>query len=199
MINNILLQNNSKGTNPKKHNICVYRVIILQNKKAKAKKSNYFTFRIKIGEYEVEMHGTPEEVTQTLKNLPNIVTNVQKAFENVKPKTVATLTVKTEPVAKAKEAPKAPAQSYPKITAVVNCEDAILRLLETDWGKWRPRTMEELNDAMKASKVTYAKRTLERTLDKLAKKGMVRRWSTNTGFVYILAEGKSPHGGGEVS
>jgi hypothetical protein len=189
----------SKDANPKKHNIRVYRGITLPNKSAKGKKPEGFAFRIKIGEYEIEIQGTPEEVTKTLKDLPDIVANVHKAFENVKPKTVATLTVKTEPATKAKETPKAPAQTYPKITAVVNCEEAILRLLETDWGKWRPRTMEELNDAMKASKITYTQRTLEGTLNKLADKGMVRRWNTNTGFVYILAEGKPSRSGGEAA
>jgi hypothetical protein len=175
------------------------RGITLPKKAVKEKKSEGFAFRVKIGEYEVEIKGTHEEVTKTLKDLPNIVTNIHKAFENVKPKTVATLTVKTEPAAKAKETPKAPAQTYPKITGVINCEEAILGLLETDWGKWRPRTMEELKDAMKASKITYTKRTLERTLNKLADKGMVRRWSTNTGFVYILAEKKPSGSGGEAS
>jgi len=174
------------------------RGITLPNKTAKEKKSEGFAFRIKLGEYEVEIQGTQEDVAKTLNDLPNIVANVHKAFENVKPKTVATLTVKTEPTVKAKETPKAPAQAYPKITGVVNCEDAVFGLLETDWGKWRPRTMEELKDAMKASKITYTKRTLERTLNKLADKGMVRRWNTNTGFVYILAEKKPASAGGEA-
>ena len=117
----------------------------------------------------------------------------------MKPKTVATLTVKTEPTVKAKKTPKTPAQAYPKIAAAVNCKDAVLGLLETDWGKWRPRTMEELKDAMKASKITYTKRTFERTLNKLADKGMVRRWNTNTGYVYILAEKKPSRSGREKS
>ena len=167
-------------------------------KTASKEKNEGFAFRIKLGEYEVEIHGTPEEVHKTLKDLPNIVANVHKAFENVKPKTVATLTVKTEPTAKTKETPKTPAQTYPKISDVINCQGAVLGLLETDWGKWRPRTMEELNDAMKANKITYTQRTLERTLNKLANKGMVRRWNTNTGFVYILAEKKSSKAGGSA-
>jgi hypothetical protein len=166
------------------------RGITLPNKTAKKKKSEGFAFRIKLGEYEVEIHGTPEEVKKTLKDLPNIVDNIYKAFEKVKPKTVATLTVKTEPTEKEKEKPKASAQTYPKITGVVNCQEAVLGLLETDWGKWRPRTMEELNDAMKANKITYTQRTLDKTLNKLSDKGKVRRWNTNTGFVYILAEKK---------
>jgi hypothetical protein len=165
-------------------------------KKEVEEKPEKFAFRVKIGEYEVEIHGTHEEVTKTLKNLPDIITNVHKAFENVKPKTVATLTVKTEPPIKVKATSKTPAQTYPKIKSAVSCEDAILRLLETDWGKWRPRTMEELKDAMKANKMKYTKRTLTRTLNALADKGLVRRWNTTTGFVYILADEK-PSGSGD--
>jgi hypothetical protein len=168
-------------------------------KNEKTEKPKSFSFRIKIGEYEVEIKGTPQEVTKTLENLPNLVTNVHKAFENVKPKTIATLTVKTEPPAKTKTTPKSPAQTYPKITSTANCEGAVLGLLESDWGKWRPRTMEELKEAMTANKVKYTKRTLTGTLNKLADKGKVRRWNTTTGFVYILAEEKPTGSGGKAS
>jgi len=189
----------SKGANPKKHNILVYHGITLPNKKIEEKKTEEkhegFSFRVKIGEYEVEIRGTHEEVTKTIENLPNLVINVNKAFESAKPKTVATLTVKTEAVPKA--APEAPAQTYPKITSPASCEEAVLRFLETDWGKWRPRTMEELQEAIKANGLKYSGRTLGATLDALADKGMVRRWNTNTGFVYILAEEKSSSSGGK--
>jgi hypothetical protein len=198
-----LFGNIPKGTNPKRHNIRVYHGITLPTKKVAKKKikekQEGFAFRVKIGEYEVEITGTHAEVTKTLENLPNLITSVHKAFENVKPKTVATLTVKTEPPPKAKETPKPAAQTYPKIKSVANCEAAVLRLLETDWGKWRPRTMEELNDAMKANDIKYTTRTLEGTLNKLADKGMVRRWNTTTGFVYILAEEKTSSSGGETT
>ncbi len=157
-----------------------------------------FALRIKIGEYEVEIKGTREEVTKTIENLPSLVTNVHKAFENAKPKTVATLTVKTEaPKPAPKTTSEAPAQSYPKITSPANCEKAVLRILETDWGKWRPRTAEELKEAMKASDLKYPGRVLAETLNELADKGLVRRWNTNTGFVYILAEEKPSGTGGE--
>jgi hypothetical protein len=153
-----------------------------------------FSFRVKIGEYEVEIRGTQEEVTKTIENLPNLITNVHTAFEIAKPKTVATLTVKTEAP---KAAPEAPAQAYPKIASPANCEEAVLRILETAWGKWRPRTTEELQEAMKTNGLKYPGRTLGATLDALAEKGMVRRWNTNTGFVYILAEEKPLSSGGE--
>ena len=172
--------------------------IALPKKVVKEEKPEGFAFRIKLGEYEVEIQGTHKDVTETLKDFPNILATINKAFENIKPKTVATLTVKTEPTPKVKETPKTPTQTYPKITGVVNCKDAILGLLETDWGKWRPRTMDELNDAMKANKIKYTQRTLDRTLNKLADKGLVRRWNTTTGFVYILAEKKPSKAGSKA-
>src|SRR4030066_2120623 len=155
-----------------------------------------FVFRIKIGEYEVEIRGKHEEVAKTIENLPSLVTYIQKAFENLKPKTVATLTVKTEPTKS--ESSESVAQSYPRVASSANCEEAILRILETDWGKWRPRTMEELKETMKANVLTYSGRVLNETLNKLADKGMVRRWNTNTGFVYILAEEKPSSSGEEA-
>jgi uncharacterized protein with PIN domain len=155
-----------------------------------------FSFRVKIGEQEVEIKGTREEVTKTLENLPNLVINIHKAFENLKPKTIATLTVKTE--AQSKQAPEALTQTYPKITSPANCEEAVIRILETDWGKWRPRTVEELKGAMEANDLKYHARVLAGTLNQLADKGKVRRWNTNTGFVYILAEEKSLSSGEEA-
>jgi hypothetical protein len=51
--------------------------------------------------------------------------------------------------------------------------------------------MEELKEVMKSNKLKYPGRMLKATLDGLAEKGKVRRWNTNTGFVYILADEKS--------
>jgi hypothetical protein len=166
--------------------------------KKKEEKNEGFAFRVKIGEHEVEIKGTYEDVTKTIENLPSLVANVHKAFESVKPKTVTTLTVKTEaPKAAPKAAPEASVQSYPKIGSPQNCEAAVLRILETDWGKWRPRTAEELRDVMKSNDLRYPGRVLAETLNELADKGLVRRWNTNTGFVYILAEEKTSGSGGE--
>ncbi|HJW65956.1 MAG TPA: hypothetical protein VJ507_04150, partial [Candidatus Bathyarchaeia archaeon] len=125
-----------------------------------------FAFRIKMGEYEVEIKGTHEEVTKTLENLPSLVPSIHKAFETIKPKTVATLTVKTE--AQPKTASEEPAQAFPKIAAPTSCEEAIFRILETDWGKWRPRTVEELKEAMRANGLKYSDRVLSESLTFLA-------------------------------
>jgi hypothetical protein len=142
-----------------------------------------FVFRVKIGEYEVEIGGSREEVLKTVEELPSLMSGVRDAFESVKPKTVATLTIK-------KEAPKEEAvtQKFPKIVRTNKCDEAVLRVLESDWGKWRPRTVAELEDALKASDLDFSGREVAAVLLGLVRKGRIRRWKTDAGHVYILAE-----------
>jgi hypothetical protein len=136
-----------------------------------------------MGEYEVEIQGKREDVMKTLQDLPRLIDNVNKAFENVKPKKITTLTVKTEP---AKDENKS--QKYPKISPTENYEEAIIKVLQTDWGKWRPRTIDELRDALKANGMDYPGRMLSGILMGLVKNEKIRRWNTDSGYVYILAE-----------
>jgi hypothetical protein len=82
-------------------------------------------------------------------------------------------------------------QKYPKILRTAKCDEAILRILETDWGKWRPRTVTELKDALKENELKFSGRILAGVLMGLVRKGKVRRWKTDAGYVYILAEKES--------
>ena len=142
-----------------------------------------FVFRVKMGEYEVEISGSREEVLKTIEELPSLTANVHRAFESLKPKTVATLTVKKEG---AKE--EALMQKYPKILRTEKCDEAVLRILESDWGKWRPRTVGELKDALKANELDFSGREIAAVLLGLVRKRAIRRWKTDAGQVYILAE-----------
>lgn len=155
----------------------------MQDKAAKTTKAD-FGFRVKMGEYEVEIHGKREEVLKTLQDLPSLIDNVNKTFENVKPKKITTLTVKTEPA----KAQNAPSQEYPKISPTENYDAAVSRILETDWGKWRPRTIDELKDVLKANGMDCPGRMLAGILMSLVKTEKIKRWNTDAGYVYILAE-----------
>jgi hypothetical protein len=155
-----------------------------------AEKPELFTFRVKLGEREIELKGTHQNVTDTIEKLPKLITNIHKAFDSLAPKTVTTLTVKTEPSASQPKTKKT-SQEYPKIASTKSSENAILEILKTNWGKWRPRTMEELQDAIISNNLKFSKTVLTKAISKLVKKGMIRRWNTNAGFVYILAEKKS--------
>lgn len=142
-----------------------------------------FAFRVKMGEYEVEINGERGEVLETIKELPSLMGDVYKAFEVSKPKTTATLTVKT-----GAEKRETQVQKYPKILRPEGCSEAVLSILATDWGKWRPRTVGELKKALKANGLQYPGRTLSGALLGLVNKGDVKRWRTDAGCVYILAE-----------
>lgn len=142
-----------------------------------------FAFRVKMGEYEIEITGKHQEVLDTIKELPNLMTGVHKAFETSKPRTTATLTVRKASAKEEKSTVK-----YPEILHTESCSKAILNVLATDWGKWRPRTVDELNEALKANGLDYPGRTRAGVLTSLVRKGKVRRWKTDDGYVYILAE-----------
>jgi hypothetical protein len=90
-------------------------------------------------------------------------------------------------------------QKYPKISPTQDCEEAITRILHTDWGKWRPRTVEELKEALQANGLDYPVRVLTGTLSGLVKKGKIRRWNTDAGFVYILVENEALGQGGRLN
>jgi len=148
-----------------------------------------FVFRVKMGEYEVEIGGSREDVLKTIEELPSLMAGVCSAFEGLKHKTVATLTVKTEPGKKEEAA--AAVQKFPKISRTDKCDEAVLRVLETDWGKWRPRTIGELKEALKANGLSFPGRVFAGVLMGLVRGGKVRRWKTDAGHVYILAEQES--------
>jgi predicted transcriptional regulator len=160
----------------------------LQNRASK-KIHNGFGFRLRIGDYEVEITGACDDVLNTIRDLPNLVCNIDKAFEKLKPRKVATLTVKTEST----EAQKRSSQQYPQIPPAEELDKGIVKLLETSWGKWRPRTIEELSEALKSNGMQHSTRTLASVLTELVKKEKIRRWNTNAGNVYILAEKEALH------
>ncbi len=158
-----------------------------------------FSLRIKINQNEVEITGTQKEVLTTIKGLPRIVENVSKAFTRTTRETPPTTAALTTPTTAEKPAEKpitvrlttpATMQSkmYPSIKGAKNCSEAVVKLLETEWGTWKPRTMPEIVEALKANALHYPPSTLSGVLMWLVKKGKVRRWKTDAGYVYILAE-----------
>lgn len=145
-----------------------------------------FVFRVRLGEYELELCGSREEVLKTVReDLPGLIAVVHSAFVGVKPKTVATLTVKAE---QPKEEAGVSVRKYPKIAVTDKCDEAVLRVLESDWGKWRPRTKDELREALEANGMKFSGRVLAGVFLGLVRKKKVRRWKTDAVYVYILAE-----------
>ncbi len=157
-------------------------------RKARASKrqGSAFAFRVKIGDSEVELGGTRDDVVKTIDELPALMSNVQRAFEVVKPKTVATITVKTG--ASKEKGKDVLREKFPSVAQADSVDLSVLRVLGTDWGRWRPRTIDELHGALKANGVDCAPKALSAILSTFEREGKVRKWKTDAGIVYILAE-----------
>jgi len=135
-----------------------------------------FSFRVKIGQLEIEISGTREEVMKTIEELPRLMENVQKAFE----------------LTKNKETVQSISPVYPSVSAS-GCSEAVLQLLASDWGR-QPRGLTELGEALKANAVYYPSTTLSGVLAWLVRKNKIKRWKTDKGYVYVLAGGKRENG-----
>jgi len=135
-----------------------------------------FSFRVKIGQREIEISGTREEVMKAIEELPQLMETVSKAFESTK-------------TAKETEQPNS---SYPSVSAS-GCSEAVLQLLASDWGK-QPRSLPELGEALKANAVYFPSTTISGVLAWLVRKNKIKRWKTDKGYVYVLAGGRSENG-----
>ncbi len=144
-----------------------------------------FSLRVRLGQYEVEISGSREDVLKTVEDLPNLVTVVSEAFAQ------AGANVRVADVQSGRDSIPASSTStsgtYPSIQGSGNCSDAVLKLLETDWGRSTPRTLPELVEAMRVNAVHFPVTTLSGVLNWLVRKGRVKRWKTDKGYVYVLA------------
>lgn len=135
-----------------------------------------FSFRVKMGQREIEISGTREEVMKAIEELPQLMETVSKAFESTK----------------SKETAQTVSSVYPSISAS-GCSEAVLQLLASDWGK-QPRSLPELGEALKANAVYYPSTTVSGVLAWLVRKNKIKRWKTDKGYVYVLAGGRSENG-----
>jgi len=136
-----------------------------------------FSFRVKMGQMEIEISGTREEVMKTIEELPQLMETVSKAFELTK---------------KGEETVESVGSVFPSVSAS-SCSEAVLQLLRSDWGR-QPRGLTELGEALKANAVYYPSTTVSGVLAWLVRKNKIKRWKTDKGYVYVLAGGKRENG-----
>src|SRR5512136_2123118 len=97
-----------------------------------------FSLRVRLGQYEVEISGSRDDVMKTVDDLPQLVATISKAFSEAETKddTLDSKTTSPEPVTSIHSS-----ASYPSIQSTGNCSDAVLRLLSTGWGRVTPRSL----------------------------------------------------------
>jgi len=135
---------------------------------------------------EIEISGTKKEVLDVIEALPKLVGQVSKALNPAEAKTPAS---EDKPVVvRLTPSTAVSPKMFPSIKEAKNCSGAVVKLLMTEWGTWKPRTTPEIIEALKANALHYPRSTLSGVLAWLVKKGKVRRWKTDAGYVYILTE-----------
>ena len=155
-----------------------------------------FSLRVRLGQCEVEISGSREDVLKTIDDLPNLVAVVSEAFAQAG---VAVSVSNGQPPQSSSAAPSVSASgAYPSIQGSGNCSDAVLRLLETDWGRSTPRTLPELVEAMRVNAIHYPVTTLSGVLNWLVRKSKVKRWKTDKGYAYVLAGPNVAHDQAQV-
>ena len=151
-----------------------------------------FSLRVRLGQWEVEISGSRDDVLKTVDDLPNLVAVVSEAFAQTG---VPVNVPNGQPPQSSPAASSVSASgAYPSIQGSGNCSDAVLRLLETDWGRSTPRTLPELVEAMRVNAIHYPVTTLSGVLNWLVRKSKVKRWKTDKGYVYVLSGPNVAHG-----
>ena len=133
-----------------------------------------FTIKIRLGNKEIELSGSKEDVLEALNNFPTIMKQVTHAFNTGPKKTLA------EPIQVGGEKP--PSISVDPDTP---CPEAILKLLSTEWGREKPRKLRELLEVMKINAIHYPVGTVKGRLTDLTKKGLLRRVKEGREYGYI--------------
>ena len=136
---------------------------------------NPFHIKVRIGDKELEIGGSKEEVLSTLDDLDSIIEKVTKALN--------------QKGAETQVRPKKNGDvEYPNIQHTTQCSEAIVSLLETDWGK-TPRAIGELREAMEANAIFFPKGTISGVLSWQIKRGSLRRWKDKKrGYLYVINE-----------
>ena len=151
-----------------------------------------FSLRVRLGQCEVEISGSRDEVLRTIEDLPNLVTLISEAFSRAEVDAPLNEAA-DQPVSSTVQPSSAlVTTAYPSIQSSGGCADAVLRLLGTEWGRVAPRTLPEIIEAMRANAVHYPATTLSGVLNWLVRKGKVKRWKTDKGYVYVLAQASAP-------
>jgi predicted HTH transcriptional regulator len=75
-------------------------------------------------------------------------------------------------------------QSFPSISKSKGLTDAILNLLQTDWGK-TPREWGEISEALKRNALHYSKGSVTGTLTLLTQSGKLRRIKEGRSYKYV--------------
>ena len=131
--------------------------------------------RIRLGEYEIEVAGTKEDVLEILESLDEVVSNASSAL--------GTRSASAPPIVSESKQPEE--LPHVQMERDIQAPDAIMSLLSTSWGN-KPRNLTEMMAALEVNAIHFPKGTVAGRLTDLTRKGVLRRVKTPNGFGYVL-------------
>ena len=145
-----------------------------------------FTLRVRVASGEVEMQGPRSEIYETIDELPRIVGKVREALSISQAQMEQRIGNTAFQVT-----PEAP-EHAPDIDRATGLNDAIMKLLSTEWGK-RPRKWSELDHALKQNALNYSRGSITGALAYLVKSARLRRLLIDGVYGYQLPPQRLPN------
>ena len=137
-------------------------------------KESRIKLRIKNVAYEIEIEALKDDLSVAMESI-NKLKDLLSTFE----KRQEVPTSRTEALGETKE-------DIPQIAQTSKLTDAIQELLQTNWGK-TPRTLKEIDEALKINALHYEITTIAPSLLKLTKKGILRRIKKGDIYSYVVS------------
>lgn len=135
------------------------------------------SLRIRLGEVEVEVQGTWDEIIKAWKDLPDFVKSVDSAAEGTH--------ISWEPEAPGKTEVERDIDGPPFIKDMPKTlKEIVLAFFKTPWGR-QPRTVTEVGDALKANGKYYSPSSVSTTLIRHVRNGKLRRLSKRGRWAYV--------------
>ena len=139
-----------------------------------AEANNNIALRVKRGSAEIEIHCLKSDIGNLLQ--------IAEKYLNLLSKTsFITDTAEKDIEKQEEELLEVPSISAKKLP------ESIHQLLENNWGKL-PRTANEIKEALEINALHYPITSIAATLNRLTKKGMLRRLKKDKVFSYVLAK-----------
>jgi len=143
----------------------------------------HIILRIKAANFEIQLEG-PREILldMTEKDLPKIMEAVTKLAAAPHPAQAPSVAA-AGAEATSTQATATVTDQVPTVSAG-SCGDAILALMNTPWGRAKPRFLSEIQEALEANAMHYSGKVIGFTLTRLTRRQKLRRWKTEQGYVY---------------
>lgn len=134
---------------------------------------NRVEFRIRIGNYEVEIKGSIEDIEKLLEKTIDYVSKVKGGFS---------LKHESIEAGEGKEVGEVP--PLIEISGRESVTSVLSKLFSTHWAS-KPRTLREVMDVLESLGLHYPKSTIAVSLARLVKRNVIRRIKKENMYVYV--------------